>query len=284
MICSECGNYQPDRAKFCGICGAGLSQEGLVESFLKHGGDTEIVLPRHRSFFFYLAIVAVLLLALLIFTAAGYLVYRAGWGDSGNKPASQGEVTDNTSEYVNNDIGFAFSYLDNWNLEQGYPIKDQLISLKISLSGQKNIELTGYQLDPVVSIGGLEGIKEFLAQDAANRIKALGGETPAAANAGSNSSSGAGEDTSNGSNDTFVTTQVNGLSVFHLDFTANIMGEQTSFMLYYVVADDYYFLFQGRSPQSEYNGVRPQIIATAGSFKWIRQEETGSESSQPAGT
>lgn len=284
MICSECGNYQPDRAKFCGICGAGLSQEGLAESFLKDGGDKEIVLPRHRSFFFYLAIIAVLLLALLIFTAAGYLVYRAGWGDSGNKPASQGEVTDNTLDYVDNDIGFAFSYLDNWKLEQGYPIKDQLISLKISLSSQKNIELTGYQLDPVVSIGGFEGIKEFLAQDAANRIKALGGETSAGTNAGSNSSSGAGEDTSDASNDTFVTAQVNGLSVFHLDFTANVMGEQTSFMLYYVVADDYYFLFQGRSPQSEYNGVRSQIMATAGSFKWIRQEATGNESSQPAGT
>ena len=240
MICSECGNYQPDRAKFCGICGAALSQEGLVESFLNKEGDkeedSEIILPRHRSFFFYLAITLVVLLALLIFTGAGYLVYRAGWGDSGNNKTTNSDVEDNTLEYINNDIGFAFSYLNNWKLEEGYPTQDQLLSLNLSLSSQKNIELTAYQLDPLASIGGLEGIREYLAEDATKRMEALGGEIRTGTNQNGTTED---EEANDISNNLFVSTQVNGLPVFHLDFTANIMGEETNFMLYYVVADDY---------------------------------------------
>lgn len=293
MICSECGNYQPDRAKFCGICGSALSQEGLIESFLKDEGDDQIVIPRHRSPLFYLAIVLVVLLALAIAAGAGYLVYRAAWGGRGNGPASGSGIQDNTLPYVNDDIGFTFSYLNNWKLEQGYPVRDQLVSVKLSLSAKKNLELTGYQLDPLVTIGGLEGIKGYLAEDASKRMLALGAEDPRKGLTGSGSGQQAyppagtgqsnpmeeGED--NVSSDIFIASQVNGLPVFYLDFNANAMGEETTFILYYIVADDYYFLFQGQSPQSEFKDVRPQIMATAGSFKWVRPEAPLDEGAQP---
>jgi hypothetical protein len=285
LICSECGNYQPDRAKFCGICGAALSQEGLMESFLKDHGNTEIVLPRHRSFLFYLAVSGVVILALAIFTGAGWLVYKAGWSESPTKKVSRNGANDNTLEYTNSDIGFKFSYLDNWRLQEGYPVNDQLLSLKLSLSSEKTLELTGYQLDPIVTIGGLEAIKEYLAEDASKREKALGGTSSAGSTSDSSDSSASNSDTTGeeASTSPFISNQLNGLPVFYFDFNANVMGEATSFILYYVVADDYYFLFEGRSPQSEYKDVRSQIMAMAGSFKWVRAETTGDESTQPAG-
>ena len=63
MICPKCGSYQPDRAKYCGICGEGLSQDGLVESFLKDKPEHEITIPRHRSFLFYLILGLIVVLA-----------------------------------------------------------------------------------------------------------------------------------------------------------------------------------------------------------------------------
>ncbi len=288
MICSECGNYQPDRAKFCGICGAVLSQEGLMESFLKDKGDAEIVIPKHRSFLFYLAVTAVVVVSLLIFTGAGYLVYRAAWGGSGTKAKSGTGVQDNMLEYTNNDIGFTFSYLDNWRLEEPYPTNDQLVSIKLSLSSQKTLEITGYQLDPIVTIGGLQGIKDYLTEDATKRMQAQGVSNPAAGTS-SDQTSGSTDQMSpdvtqeQASTDIFVSSQVSGLPVFHLDFNANVMGEATSFILYYVIADDYYFLFEGRAPQGEFKDVRSQIMAMAGSFKWVRQEAASDENTQPAG-
>jgi hypothetical protein len=295
VICSECGSYQPDRAKFCGICGAALSQEGLMESFLKDRGDAEIVLPKHRSFLFYLTVTGVVLVALLIFAGAGYLVYRAAWGGSGTKAESDNGVQDNMLEYTNDDIGFTFSYLDNWRLEQPHPVNDQLVSLKLSLSSQKTLEITGYQLDPTVTIGGLQGIEDYLTQDATQRMQAQGVSNPVGASS-SQASGGTDQATAPAtgqtspdatqeeiSSDIFISSQVSGLPVFYLDFNANVMGEATSFILYYVIADDYYFLFEGRAPQGEFKDVRSQIMAMAGSFKWVRPEASGDDNTQPAG-
>jgi hypothetical protein len=231
---------------------------------------------------FYFIITLVVLLALAIFAGAGYLVYRAGWGGSGSKAATNGSTQENTLEYCNQDIGFTFSYMDDWNLEQDQPGDGQLVALKVSLSSQKNIEFSGYQLDPVVSIGGLDGIRDFLTQDATNRISALGGSSKATGSSSSGSDEAAADEQADAgtAKRMFTQTQVNGLPVFYLDFNANVMGEPTTYVLYYVVADDYYFLFQGRSPQNDYKDMRPQIMATAGSFQWTRAEVTGDESGQ----
>ncbi len=297
MICSECGSYQPDRAKFCGICGSALSQDGLVESFLnKEGGGDNIILPRHRSPWFYMAIVSVVILTLAVLSGIGYVVYRLTWGE-GKDQRNQGEVEDNTLDYSNTDIGYSLSYPDNWTLENGYPAENELVSLKISFSSQKNLEVRAYQLDPIVTIGGIEGIKEYITEDATGRIYSLGGAptgggasgttggqtgyTPGTSSTGSNSQGNPTdqetEAESNGSASGLLTSShIGSLPTFYTEFNANIMGEETRFFIYYIVADDYLFVLQGRAPATEYKNVRPQFMAIAGSFKWERAEEAPS--------
>ena len=66
---------------------------------------------------------------------------------------------------------------------------------------------------------------------------------------------------------------VNDLPVFYTEFTANFMGEETKFLLYYIVAGDLLFVFQGRAPVNEYQDVRPQFMVMVRSFNWEPVEE-----------
>ena len=286
MICPECGSYQPDRAKYCGICGSGLSQEGLMESFLNHDPEHEIVLPRHRSPWFYMAFLGIIILALATLAGAGYLVYRIAWGED-EAEENGGEVVDNTLDYSDPELGFSISYPDNWTIEQGAPGANELAALVINLTAHKNMELRVLQLDPLVSIGGIEAIEEYLAEDATARIAALDGQPytgetsqPAEGQTGygqeeaqipvgGETAQGEAEEAAGG--DIFESTRVSDLPAFYTEFTANSMGEETRFLLYYIVAGDFIFTFLGRAPGSEFKDVRPQFFAITGSFKW---EET----------
>jgi hypothetical protein len=293
LICPKCGNYQPDRAKYCGICGEGLSQDGLMESFLKDEPEHEITIPRHRSFLFYLVLGLITILVLALLAGGGYLVYRVAWGDQEGK-RNGGQLEDNTVEYVDEDIGFRISFPRNWTLEEGFPAEDELAFLTLALTEKKNMEIHVYQLDPIISIGGIEGIEEYLVEDATGRIEAMGGQ-PAISNAaqpdGEQSGYGleepssatdealSGEMDETSNEDLFVSTKVSGLPAFYTEFVANIMGEQTELLLYYIVAGDYIFLFQGRAPSQEYEDIRPQFYSITGSFEWqeILEEQAPDE-------
>jgi len=279
LICPDCGNYQPDRAKYCGICGAGLSQDGLVESFLGDDTDHDIILPRHRSFWFYAAILGIVILALAVFGGAGYLVYRIAWGEEDAK-TDDGEIVDTAQHYTDPELGYSIAYPETWSLEQGIPGEGELEAMTFSLTSRKNMELRLYQLDPIVSIGGIDAIEEYLAEDASARIAALGGMTDSGATSQpSESQPGYGaedpgaaapeeelEEAANG--DLFTSTEVSGFPAFYTEFTANYMSEETKFLLYYIVAGDYIFYFQGRAPANEYKDMRPQFFSITRSFSW----------------
>jgi hypothetical protein len=302
MICPECGSYQPDRARYCGICGAVLSQDELVESFLGSESEQEIILPRHRSFWFYLSIVGLIVLSLAIFAGAGYIVYRIAWGEE-DTDKDNGEVVDTTRDYSDPELGFSISYPDTWTVEQGVPAEGEIAALTIELTSQKNVELSVIQLDPVISIGGIDAIEEHLVEDAGERILAVGGrpdsgETQAPRETQPDSGetqaptvsppdSGqqdqpvptSGEYMATETDETmdgemFDSTSVSGLPAFYTEFNANFMGEETRFLLYYIVAGDYTYIFQGRAPSSEFKDVRPQFFSITGSFRW---QESGAE-------
>jgi hypothetical protein len=284
LICPKCGNYQPDRAKYCGICGEGLSQDGLVESFLKQEKEHEITLPRHRSFFFYLVLGLIVVLVLALLAGGGYVVYRVAWGEK-ESDRNGGEPEENAARYENQDIGFRISYPDNWTLEEGLPAEDELAFLTLSLTDKKKMEIRAYQLDPIISIGGIEAIENHLAEDATGRIEAMGGQPAGASAVQPNGeqpgygleeppSTPATEEALSGemgeatNEDLFTSTKVSGLPAFYTEYTANVMGEETELLLYYVVAGDYIFLFQGRAPAQEYEDIRPQFYSITGSFEW----------------
>lgn len=293
MICAECGNYQPDRAKFCGICGAALSQEGALECFLGEECEQEMTLPRRRSILFYLAMVVIVIIAAALLAGATYLVYLVAWGgeESGQE---DGRAEENTLGYVDPDLGYSLAYLKMWTLEEGVPSEDQAASLQFTLSPQKVLEMYAYRMDPVVMVGGLEGIEEMIAEDALERINAMGGqvvglgsmdtsdgqeaydeeEAPAPEAGDTALLPGSEEGSEAAAPVEFLTsTFVNDLPVFYTEFTANFMGEETKFLLYYIVAGDLLFVFQGRAPINEYQDVRPQFMVMVRSLKWEPVEE-----------
>jgi hypothetical protein len=257
-----------------------------MESFLKHDHLHEIVLPRHRSPWFYIAFLGIVILALATLAGAGYLVYKIAWGED-EAGEEGGKIVDNTLDYNDPEIGFSISYPDNWTLEQGVPEANEFAALAVSLTARKNMELRVLQLDPLVSIGGIDAIEEYLAEDANARITALGGQPysgetsqPAEGQTGygqevpqttTGGETAPGEVEETAGDDIFESTRVSGLPAFYAEFTANSMGEETRFLLYYIVAGDYIFTFLGRAPSSEFKDVRPQFFAITGSFKW---EET----------
>lgn len=238
LICPECGTYQPDRAKFCGLCGAPLSQDSLVESFLRQAPEEELVLPRHRSPWFYLAVFLLLTAALAALAGAAFLVYRAVTRGREESEVAE-ETQESTSRFHDPERGFGFSYPEDWSLEQGYPAGEELASLRVILTSRKFMEIKVLVLDPVVSIGGLEGIREFLEAQAAEKVRSLGGTI---------------QDTEGG---LLAYTRAGDMPAFYLEFEANLMGESTDFILCYAVGGKYCFLFEGRAPHEEYRSVRP---------------------------
>jgi PsbP len=263
-----------------------------MESFLNHDPEHEIVLPRHRSPWFYIVFLGIVVLALAALAGAGYLVYRIGWSEE--ESGEDGTVVaDNIMNYSDAELGYSISYPDNWTLEQGTPEADELAALAINLTARKNMQLRVLQLDPLVSIGGIDAIEEYLAEDATALITAMGGHTytgetssPAEGQTGygqepqtpAGGETAPGETEGTASGDIFESTRVSGLPAFYTEFTANSMGEETRFLLYYIVAGDYIFTFLGRAPSSEFKDVRPQFFAITGSFRW--EETDGGQAPQ----
>lgn len=283
MICPECGSYQPDRAKFCGICGSPLSQESLVESFLRQTGPEDIVLPRHRSPLFYLALLAVILLALAVLAGVGYLVYQRGWGGDRGERVETESPAEEVRNYEDTQAGFAFSYPQDWSLETRSPGEGEVASLRMAFTSRKFMDLKVVVLDPVIAVGGLEGIREYLEEAANSRIRALGGSLPGGT--GSEApppGSEAGPAAENGADTVageglLTYSRVSSMPAFFVEFTANVAGEETQFLLCYVVSSDLYFVCEGRAPVDEYRALRPRLWSIVASLRRLEKEEEAPE-------
>ncbi|MGQ9536463.1 MAG: PsbP-related protein [Actinomycetota bacterium] len=238
MICPECGTYQPDRAKFCGMCGVPLSQESLVENFLRQGPEEDLILPRHRSPWFYLAVFLILCATLAALAGAVFLVYREVSGKNEGSETVK-ETVEGSADYFDPDLGYGLSYPQGWTLEQGFAAQDELSSLRVRLTSRKFMEVKVQAIDPVVAVGGLEALREDLQEKVGEQVRSLGGsfEDPEAM--------------------LLSYTRAGGMPAFYLEFEANLMGESTSFLLCYVVGGNYCFRCEGRAPREEYRSVRP---------------------------
>ncbi len=238
MICPECGTYQPDRAKFCGLCGTPLSQESLVESFLRQAPEEDLVLPRHRSPWFYLAVFLLVSALLALLGGAVFLVLRKVSGGREEGDTAQ-EAEENVNLFHHPELGFGFSYPEGWTLEQGYPAGEELSSMRAVFSSRKFMEIKVLTLDPVVAVGGLEGIRESLEEKAGEQVRSLGGTVR------------------DQEGELLTYTRAGDMPAFYVEFEANLLGENTTFILCYAVGGNYCFRFEGRAPYDEYRSVRP---------------------------
>ncbi len=209
-----------------------------MESFLRQAPEEDITLPKHRSPWFYLAVFLILSAALAVLAGAVFLVYRAV---GGNRQAGETveEPEESASRFYDPELGFGFSYPNGWTLEQGFPSGEELASIRVGLTSRKFMEIKVLVLDPVVTVGGLEGIREYLEGEAGEQVRSLGGNLQ------------------DSEGDLFTYTRAGGMPSFYLEFEANLMGEDTSFILCYTVGGNYCFRFEGRAPSEEYRSVRP---------------------------
>ncbi len=223
-----------------------------MESFLREKPEQEIRLPRFRSPWFYLSVILLLAVTLALLTGAVYLVYRVARGEEEKAPEEEGQEY---LQYYDEILGFGFAYPHGWMVEKGQATGEELTSLRVVLTSRKYLEIKAFVLDPVVSVGGLEGIREYLEQRAVDHVRSLGGTVQ---------EEGA---------SLLTYTRVGEMPAFYLEFEANLMGEPTSFFLQYVISDDCCFQFEGRSPSEEIRGVRPLFWSIADSL-YRRQPET----------
>lgn len=283
MICPECGSYQPDRAKFCGICGSPLSQESLVESFLKQPAPEDIVLPRHRGVWFYVILCLAILLALAVLAGAGYLVYRKAWGGDRGKGQETESLPDDMRDYRDIQNGFSFSYPDDWSLESRSPGEGEVASMRVTFTSRKFMDLKVLMLDPVIAVGGLEGIREYLEEAAVKRLRSLGGSLPVKAGPADQTQeaaeepdveepAGSGGTEAPGEGGILTYTRFSSMPAFYVEFTANVAGEATQFMLCYVVSSDLYFVCEGRAPVDEYRALRPRLWSIIASLRRMEKE------------
>lgn len=271
MICPECGSYQPDRAKFCGNCGATLSRESMVESFLGSMKPQEMELPRRRSLAFYLGVMLAILLSLAVLSGMAYLVYRYALQQREGKGE---EPEQEYLTYTHPETGFSISYHKHYEVRELAPAAGELLSLELVMGTGKDLAITAFRLDPDVLVGGMESISALLEEDALTRIRSEGGEMvpppPAAELSGDQRVEGDEGSTSPGevvdgsaTNGLLNTTQVRGNPAFYTEF--RVRGDGV--LLYYVVSDDLVFVFAGRTPWGEFPAARRQFMAVIGSFR-----------------
>lgn len=269
MICPECGSYQPDKAKFCGNCGAGLSRDSLVESFLGSLKPQEMEIPKRRSLAFYLGVMAVVLLGLAVLGGMTWLVYRYAVRQK-ERPAE--EPGEEYLVYTHPGTGFSITYHRHFELRERAHSGDDLVSLELVMGSEKSLEIEAFRLDPDVLVGGMESISSLLKEDALTRMKSVGGEIANFLSAGTEGGVEEKEGRGDIPPEVFGTDEeaellnessVKGNPAFYADLKADVYG----FLIFYLISDDIVFVFTGKSPWGEFPTVRRQFMAVIGSFR-----------------
>ncbi len=269
MICPECGSYQPDKAKFCGNCGTGLSRDSLLESFLGSLKPQEMELPRRRSAAFYLGLALAVLIALAVLLGMAFLVYRYA--------VQQKELRDEGGDedyltYTQPDTGLSLSYHRHYELKELTPEGDELFCFELVMGSDKSLEIKAFRLDPDVLVGGMESIYAMLREDVLTKMRSEGGEGANFSPSGMDEEAGAeggteeipgGEGVSQRESEPLSTSSVRGNPAYYADFRAKEKG----FLVFYVISEDLVFMFTGRSLWAEFPAARRQFMAVIGSFQ-----------------
>ncbi len=264
MICPECNSHEPNNAKFCGICGTPLTQEGRVAHFLDGMPDENatIDLPHHRQPIFYVTVALVMTLVILILGGVGYLLYRVFRGDS-HAPAAEttNSVTENSYKYDNPDLGFNFLYPRLWVLEERKE-SGKLLALTVGITSTKFATVTASLLSPEVTAGGRDGIEAYVRTLLKDVMPAAPTGTTAPGTTGVNPSTPA-----SGSSPTLDRVDVNGQFAFRIKYDQTSGDSRITVMRYFLAPSDVLFEFQFRAPAEEWTAVSPDFSLIIQSFQ-----------------
>jgi hypothetical protein len=260
LICSECGSYQPDGIKFCGICGVPLTTDGHISQFLLNtGGEDEIDLPRRRGFRFFLIIILSVLLILIMIAALGYLIYYV----TRTEPAPETnliEVNDeDITKYATPDGAVSFSYPRLWDLHEVSTASDHL-ELLLQLTNDKKITITSERMDPDLMLGGIEDIRyyvvELIARDLA-ATRTVPSEPPP------NAEKISGD---------MLSLNLNGQDAY--SYKAEIMVDKrpATVIYYFIVSNELLYELRGISPTDIWDELLPDYMVVVGTFRTVQAE------------
>ncbi len=264
MICPECNSHEPNDAKFCGICGAPLTQDGRVAQFLVGMPDenARIDLPHHRQPVFFVTVAVVTTLVLLVMGGIGYLLYRVFRGDN-HAPAVETSDTasDNSYRYDNQELGFSFLYPRLWVLEERQE-SGKILALTVGITSTKYASMTALRLSPDITVGGRDGIEAYVRTLLKDVLPAAPPGTTAPGAGGVNPAT-----PSSGSSPTLDRVEINGQFAFRIKYDQTSGDTKITVQRFFLAPSDVLFEFQFRAPAEEWSAVSPDFSLIIQSFR-----------------
>jgi hypothetical protein len=262
LTCPECGSYQPDGIKFCGICGVPLTADGHISQFLLNAeseGGGEIELPRRRGAIFYLTVIFSTLLILALVGGLAFLLYYVTRTENAPE-AVMVEVTDeNITDYATPDGVVSFSYPLLWDLQEVNTTVDQL-DLQLQLTDAKKITITAERMEPDLMLGGMEDIRYYVTDKIARDLAATRtgpSEPPPDAVQVS---------------DDLLSLTINGQTAYAYKTEIDVNKRRTTVYYYFIVSNELLYELRGTSPTDIWGETMPDFTVIAGTFRTVQAE------------
>lgn len=261
LICSECGSYQPDGIKFCGICGVPLTTDGHISQFLLNTeSEAEIELPRRRGFRFYLFIVLSVLLIMAMTAGLVLLIIIVLPHTEKTSEDNLIVVTDeDIIKYETPDGIVSFSYPRLWDLRESSNASDHL-ELRLSLTSEKSIAVTSERMDPDLLIGGIEDIRSYV-------VELIARDLAATRTVPSEPPPGVEEIARD-----MLSLTLNGQEAYSYKAEVDMDKRPTTVMYYFIVSNELLFELRGSSPTDIWNETLPDYMVVVGTFRTVQAE------------
>ena len=262
MICPDCGSYQPDSIKFCGICGVPLSTDGHISQFLLNAedeGGNEIELPRRRGFLFYLTVILSFLVILALTAGVAFLIYYVTRTESGPETITVVTTSENVVDYSTPDGTVSFTYPRLWDLTEVGTVFDQL-ELGLKLTEEKRIDINSEMMDPDLMLGGMEDIRSFIADEITRDLAAT-----------STSSSMLPPDLEQVSSG-LLSAVLNGQTAYSYKAEIDVNQRKTTVYYYFIVSNELLYELRGTSPTDIWDETLPDYMIVVGTFRTMQAD------------
>jgi len=254
LICPECGSYQPEDVKFCGLCGVPLTPEGQASHFLTAPPeDTAIELPRRRRpmIFLWAAVGILALLALL--GGMGLLLYHVT-RDQRTPPRIDIETPPDVLEYSTPDGSVRFSYPRLWDLTEVKTDWGQL-KLLLQLTSSKQLTITSEQLDPDLLLGNLDEMRDYVVDLIYRDV------------AGSRSTPSDPPPSSQKIEEDLLSVNLNGRQAYSYRAETTVGGVRTTILYYFVVSSDLLYQLRCTAPSDLWEEAISDFMVVIGTFQ-----------------
>lgn len=253
MICPECGSYQPDEIKFCGVCGEPVAPEAQAAVFLVEPGEEAVEIPRRRrpQVFLWGFLGALALLALL---AAMTLLLFYAIRDRRTPPRVEVQKEPEVNEYATPDGSVRFNYPLLWDLEEKSTEWGQL-RLIISLTSSKQVAITSERLDPDLMLGYLDETKDYAAElifrDLASSRSVPSDPPPDPQKIA----------------EEMLPLNLNGRQAYSYQAEARVGGTQTKILYYFVISNELLYELRCSAPADMWEEALPHFMVVIGTFQ-----------------